>query len=312
MVEEVDIFVTLSTFAEYSEEPLRLLQQSGFKFRTNPYGRRIKPAEVLELGRSCRGLVAGVEPYTAETFAELPELRCISRCGVGIDSINLVEAERRGIAVLNTPDEPIIAVAELTLAMTLALLRQLPKVNLLTHERKWQRVPGNLLSGKVIGIIGLGRIGQRVAELMEPFGVTVLAVEPYPNNSWVESHNVELLELSELLARADIISIHAANSEENPLFLGAAEFAQMKPGAWLINMARGDMVDDEALNDALDSGQLSGAGLDVFPQEPYTGPLCDNLRVIMTPHQATLTIETRVAMETHAVENLLQFLLSNN
>lgn len=303
-----DIFVTLSTFAEYSKEPLRLLQQSKFSFQTNSYGRRIKPAEVIEFGRDSRGLVAGVEPYTAETLAKLPELLCISRCGVGIDSIDLVEAKRRGITVLNTPDEPIIAVVELTLTMILALLRQLPKVNNLTHKRKWKRVAGNLLSGKTLGIIGLGRIGQRLVELIEPFDVTVLAVEPFPNNEWVEDHNVELLELQELLPRADIISIHAAHAEKNPFFLGAKEFAQMKSGAWLVNMARGDMLDDEALNEALNSGQISGAGLDVFPQEPYTGPLCDNQRVIMTPHQATLTIETRVAMETQAVENLLRFL----
>ena len=308
MGKDVDIFVTLSTFAEYSNDPLRLLQKSDFTFRTNSYGRRITSAEVIKLGRGCRGLVAGVEPYSAETLAQLPELCCISRCGVGIDSIDLVEAKRRGIAILNTPDEPIIAVAELTLTMILALLRQLPKVNNLTHDRKWQRVAGNLLTGKTLGIVGLGRIGQRLVELIQPFGLTVLAVEPYPNNEWIKDHNVELLELPELLPRADIVSIHAAHAENKPFFLGAKEFAQMKSGAWLINMARGNMLDDEALNDALDSGQLSGAGLDVFPQEPYSGSLCDNQRAIMTPHQATLTIETRVAMETQAVENLLRFL----
>jgi D-3-phosphoglycerate dehydrogenase len=308
MGSDVDIFVTLSTFAEYSDEPLHLLQQSEFSFLVNPHGRRIKPEEVVEMGRACRGLVAGVEPYSAETLAALPRLQCISRCGSGIDSIDLAEARRRNIAVLNTPDEPIIAVAELTLTMILALLRQLPNVNTLTHERQWQRVPGNLLWGKILGIIGLGRIGQRVVELVEPFGVKVIAVEPRPDAGWLKDREVELVDLPQLLARADIVSIHAARSSENQLFLGAPEFAQMKPGAWLVNMARGDMLDEAALNTALDDGHLSGAGLDVFPQEPYTGPLCDNPRAIMSPHQATLTIETRVAMETKAVANLIKFL----
>jgi D-3-phosphoglycerate dehydrogenase len=308
----VDIFVTLSTFAEYSDEPLRLLEQSEFSFQTNPHGRRITPAEVVEMGRSCRGVIAGVEPYHAGTLAQLPNLQCISRCGSGVDSIDLAEAKRRNITVLNTPDEPVIAVAELALTMILALLRQLPKVNSLTHARQWQRVPGNLLKGKTLGVIGLGKIGQRVVELAKPFGVTVIAVEPNPDRDWLNGKDVEILELPELLARADIVSIHAARSKENRLVLGAPELGQMKPGAWLINMARGDMVDDAALNAALDSGHLSGAGLDVFPQEPYTGPLCDNERVIMTPHQATLTIETRVAMETLAVENLLGFLRKHN
>jgi len=312
MESKIDIFVTLSTFAEYSEEPLQLLEQSEFSFQTNPHRRRIKPEEVVEMGNTSRGLVAGVEPYQADTLAQLPNLQCISRCGSGIDSIDLAEAKQRNIAILNTPDEPVIAVAELTITMILSLLRQIPKVNNLTHERKWQRVPGNLLRGKTIGIIGLGRIGQRVVELLQPFGVEVIAFDPNPDKNWLKRYKLELLELMKLLSRADIVSIHAARSKENQLFLGTHEFEQMKSGAWLVNMARGDMVDDEALNNALKSGHLSGAGLDVFPQEPYKGLLCDNQRVIMTPHQATLTIETRIAMETQAVENLLQFLRENN
>ena len=303
-----DILVTLSTFSAYSEEPLRLLEESGFTFRTNPYGRRMKPSEVVELGRNCRGLVAGVEQYTAETLPQLPNLRCISRCGAGIGNIDLAEAKRRGIAVLNTPDEPIVAVAELTLAMMLALLRQLPRMDSLTHERKWQRVTGNLLAGKIVGIIGLGRIGRRVAELAQAFGATVIAVESYPDSDWLRGHGVELLDLPTLLARADIVSIHASTSSQYPLRLGAAELAQMKQGAWLINMARGDMVDDVALSKALASGWLSGAALDVFPQEPYRGPLCDSDRVVLSPHQATLTVETRTAMEIRAVENVVRYL----
>lgn len=308
MSDDVDILVTLSTFSAQSDEPLKLLEQSGFTFRTNPYGRRMKSGEVIELGHNCRGLVAGVEPYAAETLAQLPNLRCISRCGVGIDSIDLAEAKRRGITVLNTPDEPIAAVAELTLAMMLALLRQLPRVDSLTHERKWQRVTGRLLMGKTVGIVGLGRIGRRVAELVQPFGATVIGVEPCPDGDWVAAHDVELMDLPTLLARADIVSLHASTASKHPLRLGAAELAQMKQGAWLINLARGDMVDDEALCEALASGQLSGAGLDVFPQEPYHGPLCDNPRAILSPHQATLTLETRVAMEVHAVQNVVHYL----
>jgi D-3-phosphoglycerate dehydrogenase len=308
MNDNVDILVTLSTFGAHSDEPIRLLEQSGFTFRTNPYGRRMKPSEVIELGCNCRALVSGVEPYTAETLAQLPNLRCISRCGVGIDSIDLAEAKRRGIAVLNTPDEPTAAVAELTLAMMLALLRQLPKVDSLMHQCKWQRVMGHLLAGKTVGIIGLGRIGRRVAELVQALGATVIGVEPYPDGDWVAARGVELMDLPALLARADIVSLHASTAPEHPLRLGVAELAQMKQGAWLVNMARGDMVDDEALCEALASGRLSGAGLDVLPQEPYCGPLCDNPCAILSPHQATLTLETRVAMEVRAVENVVRYL----
>lgn len=308
MGDSIDILVTLSTFSEHSDEPFKLLQDSGFTFVINPYGRRMASNEVLEMGRTSRGLVAGVEQYTAETLAQLPNLRCISRCGVGIDNIDLTEAERRGIAVLNTPDEPIVAVAELTLAMMLSLLRQLPKVDFLTRERKWQRVTGNVLEGKTVGIIGLGRIGRRVAELVQAFGAAVIGADPHLDNEETRSCGVEMLDLPILLSRADIVSIHASTSSEYPLRLDAEVLHQMKPGAYLINTSRGDMVDEGALCEALASGHLSGAALDVFPEEPYRGPLCDSERVILSPHQATLTIETRVAMEIHAIKNVINCL----
>jgi len=304
----VDILVTLSTFSVDSDEPLRLLKESGFTFRTNPYGRQMKSEEVVELGRNCRGVVASVERYTAETLSQMPNLRCISRSGVGLDNIDLEEAKRRGIAVLNTPNEPTAAVAEFTLGMILGLLRQLPKMDSLMHRRKWERVTGHLLVGKTVGIVGLGRIGRKVAELVQAFGTVVIGVEPFPDMDWVRTNEVEIVDLATLLRRADIVSLHASGTPEHPLYLGAAEFAQMKRGAWVVNMARGNMVDDIALNEALTSGHLSGAGLDVFPEEPYRGPLCDNERVILSPHQATLTVETRVAMETRAVQNVVQFL----
>jgi len=303
-----DILVTLSTFGAESDAPLRVLDNSGFTYRTNPLGRRMEPREVVEWGRHCRGLVAGVEKYTAETMGQMPNLRCISRCGVGIDNIDLAEAERKGIAVLNTPEEPVIAVAELALSMILALLRRLPAVNSLTCARKWQRVTGNLLMGKTVGLIGLGRIGKRVAELLQAFGAKVIGADPYPDEAWARERGIPLRDLSSLLGEADIISIHASASQEYPFRIGAEEMAAMKEGAWLLNLSRGDMVDDVALRAALDSGRLAGAGLDVFPQEPYTGCLCGSDRVILTPHQATLTMETRAAMETHAVQNLIDYL----
>lgn len=304
-----DIFITLSTFAAFSERPRRMLAESRFNFEENPYGRRIKPDEVITLANGCRGIVAGVELYDAATLDSLPHLRCISRCGVGIDTIDLAHASKRRISILNTPDEPTIAVAELTLAMMLGLLRRLPHVDSLLHDRKWERLPGSLLAGKVVGIIGLGRIGRRVAEIVQAFDVTVIGVEPQPDMEWAGKNKVEILSLQDLLARADIVSLHASTTGDDPqLRIGSSELAQMKENSWLINMARGDMVDDNSLYDALKAGRLAGAGLDVFPQEPYSGPLCDSELVILSPHQATLTYETRTAMECRAVDNLLRFL----
>jgi len=306
-----DILVTLSTFGAESDVPENLLVESGLTYRINPSGKRMEPHEVVEFGRNCRGLVAGVEPYTAETMDQMPNLSCISRVGVGIDSIDLVAAEKRGIAILNTPDEPVIAVAELTLTMILALLRRLPRVNSLTRCRKWQRVTGSLLMGKTVGLIGLGRIGRRVADLLQAFGAQVIGMDPYPDEAWAQRQGILLRDLPGLLREADIVSIHASTSSEHPFKLGAKELSQMKEGSWVVNLSRGDMVDDVALKEALDAGHLAGAGLDVFPEEPYRGCLCDSERVILTPHQATLTKETREAMETHAVRNLVDYLRTN-
>ena len=308
MPNKFDVLVTLSTFGEHSDEPRTLLDQSGFSYKINITGRRMTPEEVVEMGRNCQGLVAGLEQYTKETFAKLTHLHCISRCGTGIDNIDLSEAKRRKIAVLTTPDAPTDAVAEYTLTMILALLRRLPQVDSFMHKCRWQRIPGNLLAGKTVGIIGLGRIGKRVSQLMQAFGATVIVAEPYPDWNWAHEHEVELIDLQKLLPRADIVSIHASTSDDQPLCMGASEFSLMKRGAWLINMARGDMIDDEELSKALASGHLSGAGLDVFSVEPYDGPLCNSDRVILSPHQATLTVETRTAMEKQAVENLVRYL----
>jgi|TARA_B100000315_G_scaffold96543_2_gene88711 D-3-phosphoglycerate dehydrogenase len=306
--QKVDILITLSTFGEYSNEPLRMIDESLFSYRINETGKRMNPDRIIEIGKDCVGVIAGVENYDGETLEKLTKLCCISRVGAGIDNIDLVFARKKGIAVLNTADTPIAAVAELTLGMMLALLRRLPEVNDLMHRRKWQRIPGRLLSEKTVGIIGLGRIGRRVAELVSAFGARVIGADPNPDNDWRERQGVDILPLMELLSRSDIVTNHASGSVDTPVFLGKTEFYAMKQGAWFINMARGNMIDDEALFAAIDSEYLCGAGLDVYPEEPYTGPLCDHPRVILFPHQATLAVETRIAMENGAVRNLIQYL----
>jgi len=305
---DVDIFVTLSTFCEDSDEPMMVLEQSGFTFNVNSLARRMTSREVIELGGKARAFVAGLEKYDAETISQMPNISCISRCGVGIDNIDMKVAEQRNIEILNTPEEPIIAVAEMTLAMMLSLLRQLPRVNALMRDRKWKRVRGNLLADKTIGIIGMGRIGKRVIELVRAFRARVIVVDPFPDINWARENEVELVDMNELLQRAEIISIHAAPSEDNVCLLDEENIQKIRPGAWLINMARGDMVDDVALASALSSGQLSGVGMDVFSTEPYSGILCDSDRVMLSPHQATLTVETREKMELKAVKNAVDYL----
>jgi D-3-phosphoglycerate dehydrogenase / 2-oxoglutarate reductase len=302
------ILVSLSTFAAVDKRPLSMLEESGYPFRLHETGKRITPPELIRLGSDATVIVAGVEPYDAQTLTQLPALRCISRCGVGVDAIDLPMTRDRGIVVTNTPAVPTQAVAELALAMFLALSRNLrPQANSMA-ARRWERLSSHLLSGRTVGLIGLGRIGRRVAELCRVFGCRVIAHDPYGDSEEAKRLGVELVGKQELLVRSDIVSLHAASGGAEKVLIGAAELRSMKPGSVLVNLARGEMVDETALVDVLEARHLAGAGLDVYGEEPYAGPLCDFDQVILTPHSATGTLETRSAMETQCVENALDFL----
>lgn len=301
------VFVALSTFAERDQAPLRLLQESGRPYRIHRTGKRITTPELLRDCTDATVIIAGVEPYDAATLAGLPALRCISRCGVGVDAIDLEAARARGITVLNTPDVPTIAVAELALAMFLALSRNLRPQADSMRARRWERLESHLLNGRTVGLVGFGRIGRRVAQLLLPFGARVLACDPLLTPSGAAAAGVHASGFGELLRDSDIVSLHLARTPGRAL-LGAAEFAAMKPGAVVVNLARGEHVDEAALVSALQSGRLAGAGLDVFPREPYDGALCDFAQVILTPHSATMPVETRTAMELQCVDKALRFL----
>jgi D-3-phosphoglycerate dehydrogenase len=300
------VFVALSSFAEHDREPLRLLESSGLPFQIHRTGKRITAPELLQHAGGAAAIIAGVEPYDAGTLAGLPALRCISRCGIGVDSIDLDAARSRGIAVLNTPDQPAEAVAELGLAMMLALCRNLPRQIAHARRTEWRRLEAHLLGRCRVGLIGFGRIGRRIAELLRPFGSEIWVADPAVSPD--AGRHVTVAPLDRLLRECDIVSIHAARSPQAPLVVGATELASMKPGAMLVNLARGGMVDEGALYDALISGHLSGAGLDVYVDEPYQGPLGSLDNVVLTPHSATLTVETRSAMERECVTKALRFL----
>lgn len=306
------IFVALSTFAEYGKKPLRLLDQSGIGYSLNGLGRRLVREEIVDLGKGTTGIIAGVEPYDTPVLKKLPELKCISRCGVGVDNIDLDSARKRNIVIRNTPDVVIRPVVELTIAMIFDLMRKLSLHTCRMWKREWKKTAGNLLSGKTVGILGLGRIGRNVAETLLKLDVKVIGTDIHPDSAWAEKHRVHVVSLNELLVESDILSLHLSVIPQSPFVLGREEIALMKQGAWIVNVSRGNLVDDTALFDSLKSGRLAGAAMDVFPEEPYTGPLCNLDNVIMTPHVATLTKESRVQMETEAVQNLLETLSTHS
>ena len=299
------VYVTLQQFCEEDDQPKRLLEAEGFDVRQNALGRRLRREELATMLSEAAAVVAGIEPYDAGVLAALPRLRCISRCGVGVDSIDIEAARRLGIAIYRTVDEVIEPVAQMTLAMILALARNLPLHTQDVREGRWTKRTGVLLSEWTIGLVGFGRIGQAVERLLRPFGPRVLANDPMLQHAEVP-RGVDAVPLNTLLARADLVSLHADRQREAGALIGEREFSVMKPGSFLVNTSRGYLVDQDALLSALQSGHLAGAALDVFEPEPYTGPLARLSQVLATPHVASLTRASRAAMERRAVEQLIE------
>ena len=297
------IAVTTSSFATYGDEPLRLLKQAGLDIVLNPFGRKLTPDETKELLAGCAGVVAGTEALTADVLEALPDLEVISRCGVGMDSVDLAAAERLGIKVSNTPMGPTRAVAELAVGLTLALLRRVCEMDRDLRAGTWKKRMGWLLSGKVVGILGMGRIGRATASLMEAMGAEIVYTDPV-----AQCADYRCLALDDLLNAANIVTLHCSRPADGRPLLDRRAIGRMRPGSWLINCGRGGLVDEAALAEALREGRLSGAAVDCFDKEPYSGPLAELENVILTPHIGSYAREGRTVQETDAARNLLRLL----
>lgn len=269
------------------------------------------PAEALARELSSRdGLVCLLADVIASTLLDQsPNLRAVANLAVGYDNIDVAHASRLGIAVTNTPDVLTEATAELTWAILLALVRGVVPARQALLDGQWRYWSptgflGRGLFGQTLGIVGMGRIGRAVAASAPAFGMSVVALgsrgtHPYPR-----------LERDAFLAAADVVALHVPLTRDTLRMVDASFLAGMKPGAFLVNTARGGLVDEGALLAALDRGQLAGAALDVFEQEPVDGqhPLASHPRVLATPHIGSATVATRAAMADRAVDNLLMAL----
>lgn len=301
------VYVALQQFCEADDQPRRALVDAGCEVRENTLGRRLRREEMADVLRDAQAVLAGVEPYDDAILEALPSLRCISRCGTGTDAIDVEVARRLGITVYTTPDEVVEPVAQLTMAMILALARSLPQYTAAFHQGQWKRFTGVLLAEWTVGLVGFGRIGRAVERHLRGFGPRVLVADPHLRAADLPP-GVEMRALDRLLAEADLVSLHANRPKADGPLMGPREFARMKPGSYLVNTARGFLVDEPALYDAVISGRLAGAALDVFEQEPFTGPLTQLPQVLCTPHVASLTRASRAAMERRCAQNVLEWL----
>jgi len=302
------VLASPSSIGQVGGEPFDLLIANYYQIIKNPYGRKLTEDEVIELGKDCIGIVAGVEPLTKKVMDALPYLKCISRVGAGIDNVDLAYAKQKGIIVANTPDGPTRAVAELTIAMTLSLLRKIPQADAAMKSKIWKKQIGSLLFEKHVGVIGLGRIGRLAAEMFRALGNPVIGYDLYPDKEWAASRNIQIGSINDVLSKADILTLHVPGNKDKTPVVGSDEIEKMKEGSYLINIARGGVVDEEALYDALVKNKLAGAAVDVFLKEPYDGPLCSLDNVVLTPHLGSYAKEGKLKMEIEAVENLINVL----
>jgi len=240
-------------------------------------------------------VIAGSEPYTARVIAAAGRLRVIARSGVGFDAIDIEACDGAGVAVTTTPGVNHHAVAEHTIALLMGVARGFPDQNRRVRENCWQRTPRPRVMGSTLGIVGLGRIGRAVATRAIGLGMNVLAYEPFPQQEFAEQWRIELTSFDELLARSDYVSLHAPVTAESRHLMDASTFAKMKPGSVLINTARGGLVDESALYDALKAGHIRGAGLDVYEVEPLPAdsPLLEFDNILFAGHVAGLDVESQ-------------------
>jgi len=259
-------------------------------------------------------IVRSAVKVTKEILARAPKLRVIGRAGVGVDNVDFAAATSAGVLVMNTPGGNAVSVAEHTLALMLALARSIPQATATTKSGKWEKKKfiGNELRGKTLGVIGLGSIGREVVKRARAFEMQISATDPYVSPQVAEDAGVELVDLDQLLTSSDYISLHLALTTETKRILSRQAFQKMKTGVRIVNCARGELIDPQALQEALESGKVAGAALDVFESEPppQGSRLLAFDSVIATPHIAGSTEEAQEIVGVRIAEQLLEYLRS--
>lgn len=301
--------VTTVPFGTIDDLPLRRLAEHGVDLVINPLGRKLKESEVADVIRGFPVVIAGTENITAETMRSCPDLRAICRVGIGLDSVDLLEARRRGIAVSYTPDGPSPAAAELAVGLILDLLRGIGPADRGLRRSKWVRHTGARIATSTIGVVGCGRIGGRVVRhLTGGFpGVRVLVHDIDP--AVVPAlPGVERASLERVLAESDVVTLHVPLTAATRNLIGARQLAAMRPGAALVNTARGGIVDEGDLAAALRAGTIRAAAVDVFVEEPYVGELAALDNTLLTCHMGSMTVDCRARMEIEATEEAIRFL----
>ena len=303
----------LVTPTSYASQDLSLktdLEDAVGEVIYNTTGKPLSSSQLMELVPGVDGWIAGLDEINNQVISAAADLKVIARYGVGYNNIDLEAAKARGIIVTNTPGANSKAVAELTIALTLHLLRPINQCAQQTAAGEWPRQKGYSLEGKVVGLIGLGAIGKEVARRLVGFDCQVVGYDLSKDEDFCEEHHVKIVPLADLLDQADIVSLHVPGTPETRNMVDRGFLNSMKDGSWLVNTSRGDLIDEGALIDAIESGKLRGAALDVFQQEPLDkkSPLLSLKNIILTPHMGAHADSATNTMGRMALDDCLRVL----
>jgi D-3-phosphoglycerate dehydrogenase len=305
----LNVLITTVPFADKNSLPLELLKGVGANFVINPIGRKLKEEELADLIGDFDILIAGTEPITAKVLGRASKLKLISRVGIGLDNVDLLEARKRGIYVSYTPDAPAPAVAELTIGLMLSLLRNIHLANKQMHDGEWNRYFGRRIPEITIGIIGVGRIGGRVLRRLSNFGTPrVLVNDITPDRKVADNLKLEWVDKETIFREADLISLHLPLTPQTKNLITKVHLFSMKKDALIINTSRGGIINENDLFEVLEKGHLDGAAIDVFENEPYNGDLIKIERCILTSHMGSMSVDCRVNMEIEATEEAVRFI----
>lgn len=289
------VVVGASAFGDGDSKAMQLLTEKGIEVVKNPYGRKMTQEEIIEHLQGADGLLAGLEPLNEAVFQKCPQLKALARIGIGMDNVDCSAAEKYGIKVSNTPEGPTNAVAEMTLSALLSICHNIIWANQDVHNGIWKKRLGHSIREFKIFVIGYGNIGRKTAQLFEAMGAEIMVYDKY-------NEEASTCSFEEGLKKADVISVHASGKDE---IITPEMFNEMKDGVIILNSARGGLINEEALYNALKSGKVSAFWGDALWKEPYEGMLRECENAILTPHICTYTKSCRETMELQAVENLL-------
>lgn len=302
------VLVTTVPFGSKNSLPLEILERAGLDVVINPYNRKVTPDELCGLVKDVDFLIAGTEKISREALLGAKKLKLISRVGIGLDGIDLNFSKSLGIKVSYTPEAPSPAVAELTIGLLLSLIRGISSADRNLRQGNWNRIFGRRIADLTIGVIGVGRIGGRVIRRLSAFGSPrILVNDLVRNDSITDKLKIEWVSKKHLIEESDVVSLHVPLTRKTIDLIGADELAAMKKSAFLINTARGGIVNEEALAAALQNEKIAGAAIDVFVNEPYTGALTNTPNTILTCHMGSMTDDCRVLMEIQACEEVERF-----